>query len=364
MNMRRTGLYLVVFVILTMIFIPSIAYGLNNPDKVKWELVFISRYSGCTNYQYQMTNQYDEITRKYFDLYQFENSGYAPQCMPDKKYSQYKPPSDLGLLILVYDYEIGRQDLNANDLGGVYTHYGQDRTKNNVIIFCDCPNFRFSDPVWILSHELSHFITYYLGFDRSVVEDKIHLLDSKYDRCIEISYDQSCLGIKAHLRGDHYFTQVTVMAPYAPAIGKKLTFEKNDTGTAPSPMVMNIEKEITKWWVAGKINDSEYTKVLEYITGQTKVSSTKPTEMVFADGPDGQKSNDTYHDVYTEWGKKKASTILSRVPFKMEQNMTPNDQIPDWFKSRAKWWSEGIIWNDQEFLSGAMYLLSNGTSGR
>ena len=362
------------YIVITMIFIPGISHATSKSETVTWELIFLSRYGGCTNYQYQMTNEYDEITRKYFELYKFENSGYAPQCMPDAKYSKYKAPSDLNLLILVYDYEIGRQELNANDLGGIYTHHGQDRTKNHVIIFCDCPNFRFSDPVWILSHELSHFITYYLGFDRSVVEDRIHALDAKYDRCIEISYDQSCAGVKTHVRGDHYFTFASVMAPYPPAIGKKLVLGKNETShvsdDTKAQIIMAIQKEVTKWWFEGKINDTDYSRVLQQVVGEPGTLTVNPndTNIIFADGPDGQKSNDTYYNVDSQWGKKKASIVLSRVPFGPEDTSSRISSnhiyLPDWFKSRAKLWSEGIVWNDEEFLSGARYLFSNGTVGK
>jgi len=369
----RTSLWILVYIVITMIYIPGISHAMSRSETVTWQLIFLSRYGGCTNYQYQMTNEYDEVTRKYFDLYKFENSGYAPQCMPDAKYSHYKPPTDLDLLILVYDYEIGRQDLNANDLGGVYTHHGHDMTKNHVIIFCDCPNFRFSDPVWILSHELSHFITYYLGFDRTVVEDTIHALDARYDKCIEISYDQSCAGVKTHVSGDHYFTTATVMAPYPPAVGKKLILEKNETthvsdGTE-AQIVMSIQKEVTKWWLEGKINDTDYSTVLQQVIGQpgAPMATLKASDVVFADGPDGQKNNDTYYDVDSQWGKKKASIVLNRVPFRSEDPTSAiqsNHTFPEWFKSRAKWWSEGIIWNDKEFLSGARYLFSNNTAGK
>ena len=366
----RVILCILAYIVVTMLYLPGISHAMSNSGTVTWQLIFISRYGGCTNYQYQMTNEYDEITRKYFDLYKFENSGYAPRCMPDAKYSHYKPPADLDLLLLVYDYEIGRHDLNANDLGGVYTHHGQDRTKNHVIIFCDCPNFRFSDPVWILSHELSHFITYYLGFDRSIVEDTIHALDAKYDNCMEIQYDKSCTNVKTHVRGDHYFTTETVMAPYPPAIGKKLILEKNDTSHLgdgiESQTVMSIQKEVTKWWLEGKINDTDYSMVLQQVIGVPGAPMAKASDVVFADGPDGQKSNDTYYDVDSAWGKKKASIVLGRVPFRSDDIGVASNhtQFPEWFKSRAKWWSEGIIWNDTEFLSGARYLFSNDTIGR
>ena len=331
--------------------------------KVTWQLIFISPYSGCTNYQYQMTNFYDEVTTKYFEVYKFPNVKYQPTCMPDAKYSKYQVPKDVDLLILVYDYEIGRKDLNKNDLGGVYVHTGDDRLKNHTIVLCDCSNFRFSDPVWILSHELSHFILYYLGYDKTVVEDKVHAMDQKYDRCVEVQYDKSCSNVKIHLKGDYYFSYVTVMAPYYPAIGKDLVLVK-DEKVSVSPHVVDIEREVTKWWLDGKINDTEYAKVLGYSVDEqsgiikTENYSSADQAIVFPDGPEGKEINETYHDITKVWDKKEVSTIFARVPDKIIKD----NSFPDWFKARAQWWIQGKIWNDTEFLSGAKYLLSGNST--
>src|SRR6185437_1396110 len=94
------------FLVSSLIWIPGVSLGTSEPIGVKWKLVFLSPYSGCTNYQCQMTGTYDEITTKYFELYKFPNSKEDPICMSASKYSSYKPPQDLDLLILVYDYEL------------------------------------------------------------------------------------------------------------------------------------------------------------------------------------------------------------------------------------------------------------------
>lgn len=332
-------------------------------QKVVWQLVFISPYSGCTNYQYEMTNFYDEVTTKYFELYKFPNVKYQPICMPDAKYSKYQVPDDVDLLILVYDYELGRRDLNKNDLGGIYVHAGDDKLKNHTIVMCDCPNFRFSDPTWILSHELSHFILYYLGYDKTIVENKIHEMDQKYDYCTEIQYDSSCAAVKIHLKGDYYFSHVTVMAPYYPAIGKSLVVAKDDK-IQVSPHIVDIQREVTKWWLDGKINDTEYTKVLGYSvdeqSGIVKKEnySSDDKAIVFPDGPEGKEINETYHDVTKVWDKQKISTVFARVPDKIIKDKS----FPDWFKARAQWWVQGKIWNDSEFLSGAKYILSGNST--
>ena len=374
----RTGRITLAAVLLALVltlFISPDSYAMDKSEKMRWQLIFLSPYSGCTNYQYQMANAYDEITSKYFELYKFENSKYQPQCMPDKKYTHYQVPDDLDLIILVYDNEIGKRELHGNDVGGLYNHIGTDKTRDHTIIICDCSNFGFSDPVWVLSHELSHFITYYLGFDQSVVEDKIHSLGYKYDQCIEGSWEATCSNVLTHVYGDHYFTKATVMAPYQPAIGKKLFTLENDTATndsatsdtsssvANSQIVMSMQKEITKWWLAGKINDTEYTKVLGYMvdkSGGVMTADKLPPNVILFDGPDGIKENATFYDTGSE--QKLKGSLLNRIPFKSENttDLSGTIQIPQWFKSRAYWWSQDQFWSDKDFLNGIKQLFNIG----
>jgi len=138
--------------------------------ELKWQLVMISSEPACSNYLYQMTNKYHDLSKQYLDLYQIEN------IVPEQKYlSEYESPHDLDLIILVYDKNLGERELHSNKMGGLFSHSGIDRTHNHVVIICDCANFYYSNPEWILSHELSHFILYYKDYDMSVIEDLIPL---------------------------------------------------------------------------------------------------------------------------------------------------------------------------------------------
>lgn len=353
-------LLVALFLVSSLVWIPGISFGINEPTGVKWKLVFLSPYSGCTNYQYQMTNTYDEITTKYFELYKFPNSKDNPVCMSAFKYSSYKPPQDLDLLILVYDYELGKKELNHYDLGGFYQHTGSDRATHHTIVFCDCSNFKFSEPTWILSHELSHFILFYDGYGNSVAEDLIHKLGTRHDYCNEIGYDVSCKDTSTQIHGTSYFTSITVMKPYEPAVGKvPMSVQTNET---ISPKVLGMQKEITKLWLAGKINDSDYAKILGYAVDspgyEMSSSGIKHNDtVVFADSPDF--TDEKKADDVSQWNSDKVSTAFSRVPFKQDINSTQGGafQIPQWFKSRAMWWSQDKIWDDKEFVGTAKYLL-------
>lgn len=348
---------------LTVLMIPD-SYAMDTSGNVRWELVYLSADSGCANYQYQMSNAYDEFISKYFDLYKFTNSKYKPQCMPDAKYTDYQVPDDLDLLVLVYDKQIGKKEMNQNNVGGLYSHLGNDRIKNHVIVLCDCPTFGFSYPMFTLSHELSHFITYFLGFDLSV-QEKIHATSAKFNECSDVHWDnQTCSSVVVHVDGDYYFSHATVMAPYAPAIGKKLmTTQAKPDDIANSNLVMDIQKEMTKWWLEGKINDTEYTGVLGIVAGRQGNFSVPygiPENVLLASGRDGQEEKDTYYDLDLG-GNQKTMLLLKRVPFKSinDTSVSEKIQIPQWFKSRAYGWSHNQTLSDQDFVNGIHYLLES-----
>lgn len=432
-GLRRISVFVILTGLVVTLWIPTNTYAMDKSGNMRWQLVFLSPYGGCTNYQYQMANAYDEMTSKYFELYKFANSNYQPQCMSDKKYTDYKVPGDVDLLILVYDNEIGKKELHGSNIGGLYNHVGTDKTRNHTIIICDCSNFGYSEPMWSLSHELSHFVTYYLGFDQSIVEDKIHSLDYKYDQCTEGKWNADCFNGTTHVYGNLYFTKAVVMTPYQPAIGMKLIKTDNPpsdatgnaasnavenatndttsnvaddtqnnvandivgdgpsdviidepsdatgdvasdtTGnaasdttniTGDSQVVMNLQKEFTKLWLAGTINDTEYTKVLGFMvdkSGGVLTTNNQPNNFVLFDGPDGKKENSTFYDSGLEQ-KLQNNLLLKRIPFKLDNDNDTNSSdkipIPEWFKSRAYLWTQDQLSSDNDFVTSIKSLFN------
>ena len=362
--MVRVGAPIIVgLLIITSLITPINSYAIHKSEKLSWQMVFLSSYPACSNYQYQILNKYDVIAEEYMNTYNLENSKYKPNCIAETKYSNYKTPDDLDLLILVYDKNIGEKDLNANDIGGFYNHVGTDRTKNHTIVFCDCPNFRFSDPVWILSHELSHFILYYKGFPQDVVEDKIHKWDAKYDYCIEAVYDESCTSASTRMYDEKSGYSWVVMALYEPGTMKGF-FPSPEKKIVDSQYVVQVQKEITRWWISGKITEEDYSKTLGYmmvddtVLTNTTSSYFDTSNIIFVDGPKDKKSDVTYYDSSSNWTKPQLDTIFSRVQFKAEPE--PVVGLPDWFKTRAHLWVDDEI-GDEVFLSGVQYLLTEET---
>ena len=349
------------------------AYAIHQSEEVVWQLVTISSYPACSNYHHQITNQYDDITEKYFELYQFENSKYPPICLTEDKYSsEYEAPEDLDLLILVYDRNLGRAELHPYGFGGIYNHFGEEWTKNHTIIFCDCSNFQYSDPTWILSHELSHFILFYLGLEESIVEDHIHQLDEQYDTCVEADTDEreELCNFKT-TKLDAYSYHWNVISPYEPAVGKS-PLEVTQSTETESPFGNELQKEITRWWLKGKISEEDYIKsidlfmqdfgVLDQIQKRTFLTGT--INIAFADDPKFDGKDWTNYDRDTTPTDSELKKILKRVPYisEMNENVPQNDQeLPEWFETRAIWWSLDTI-DDAEFAAGLQHMLERAES--
>jgi len=200
-------------------FTTSDVFASHNSEELKWQLVYITSNNACSNYDLQMLRTYSEVSKLYLDKYELESSPYESICVTDKKYTGYEAPLDLDLVILVYDKDLGRAELNAENIGGYYHHVGRDPVQNHAIVICDCPTFDFSSPVWILTHELSHFVLTYLSYDMTVIEDLVHSNDAAYDECI--ASQSSCGSAVMKIRTETSAYSYSVMPLYEPAIGLK-----------------------------------------------------------------------------------------------------------------------------------------------
>ena len=274
-------------------------------DKVTWQLLYLSNDSGCKNAYYQRMNLYDEIAEKYMDMYGFHNTKYDnPQCMSVFLFNEkYDVPEDLELLIVVLDEDLGERELSRYNMGGLY-HYDSASNdaivkKNNalteyrqhLIVICDCGSFKFSEPVWLLSHEMSHFILNYLGYPKEIADEKIHYDDLKYDQCIDdlsgSKYDSDCRdSIKTSIRANAY--NYSVMKPFPDAVNMKFY----------SPDIEQKEQEkrleiIDKWWKEGRIDSKMYQQLKTEIMNSNKIEREDRAKM-FKDPPRGELESSLY----------------------------------------------------------------------
>jgi len=383
MSSGRTIILSISIIAVLGLFIPLNSSAIHDSKDITWQLVMISSYPACSGYHYQMMVKYNEITEKYLELYQAPNISYKPTCMTQYDYdSEYSAPDELDLLILVYDRNKGRADLHSYEIGGIYSHIGKEWTHNHTIIFCDCSNFNYSDPPWILSHELSHFILYYLGYDLPVVEEQIHELDLKYDYCVERKYDTSCNEVKSNIRG--YSQNYVVMKPYEPAVGKSLFTSERDESILDVSFKKDMVAETTTWWLEGKITDEDYLKSLKILSGRSDFEmrvaggfASADRANVFLTEPPKDSNQDAIEQqenakfsvfngtkwtsvISKDWLEQKRSDIQEMITYTEDQKriLTTEEldkNLPQWFKTRALWWLDEKI-DNREFISGMEYL--------
>lgn len=339
----------------------DIAYATHLSEDTTWQLVYLTHNPVCSNYDHQGVAKYTEITQKYLELYKFPNSNYDSICTtPSKLTKNYQVPQDLDLLIIVLDNDLGEEKLNAYKLGGIYAHSGLNKNHNHVVILCDCSNFYYSDPVWILTHELSHFVLYTLNYSSEIIETLIHKYDATYDRCREY-YTSECSSVVEKLRIDASAYSYSVMPTYQPPIGQqKLEAEK---GVVPTALI-ELNKYITKWWAEGKITEADYSNALGFLISEEELDTIKEREVMFADGP-VDDVGPTWHDILNYQGTDNKEKLFSIIPYDFKANLKrvyENEKeigLPEWFKQTVSWWLEDKI-TDDEFVTSVQYLRDMG----
>jgi len=333
-------------------------------EEVTWQLVVISSEPACSVSHYYMVEKYNEITLKYLDLYKLFHGSYPPECFTEDDFiEEYIKPYDLDLLILVFDKEKGMADLHTYNTGGLYIHQGNDLSTNHNIIICDCPNFKYSDPVWILSHELSHFVLNYLDFDLNEVEEKIHGIDYKFDSCVEGEYSSLCSTIKTRIHTDRAFW--TVMIPYEPAIGKDPPTPLIQKVSLESPYQTEMIKEITNWWLDGEISNENYIKSLKILSGKAENKKLIPDGMfknsalLMLTEPAHDYQNKTLStDNFNKLTSNFLETNLSITKTQTDFTTSEEKIFLEGLQIKANSWRENKI-NDYEFLSDIANVLDS-----
>jgi len=345
--------------LISLSFTTSDVYGHHFSKDMKWQMVYISHNSTCSNSDIQMTRTFSEVASNYLEQYQLENSQYDPLCINQFEYLDYIAPFDLDLIVLVYDNDIGRMELQSQHIGGFYYHVGKDNVQNHAIVICDCPTFNFSSPTWIMTHELSHFVLTYLGYDMTVIEDLVHETDDAYDQCFR-SHSTECGSLVMKIRADTSAYSYSVMPMYQPAIGGN---PSNSIDEELPTQVVELSKVFTKWWAEGKITDADFFNALGFMaTGNSLYNHMNP-ELLTADS--AYDTELTLEGLLSTDSDDETPELLSRIP----KSLLSSDEIiidaektlamPGWFKTTAKWWTDGKI-SDEEFQKNVNFLRNEG----
>jgi len=365
-KLKAIFVFTLVSLMLSSSFASSNAFATHLSEEIKWQLIFISDRSCSLNHFFKM-NVYNEITEKYLELYSLENSHYEPSCIShDEFLTNYEKPNDLDLIILVYDRELGEKLLHTQKMGGLYSHTGRDITYNHVIIFCDCSSFYYSDPPWILTHELSHFILYFRNHEMSVIEDLIHTNDELYDKCREGG--SNC---------DSYIEKIRIQSsPNLISVMPILELKKSDKGietnnTETQVTLIGLTKMITKWWADGKITDGDYANAIGHLA-ENDFEQDINSEILITDEP--LKPEETWKDKFSEInlsyrGQNYDNTNQNDKPLEQTNNLVDEKfglsveevllGLPDWFKTTAGWWAKNKI-SDDEFKRNIHFLVKSG----
>ncbi len=342
--------------------------------QLEWQLVFVSDKPACANYHYSTTIKYAEITEEYLGMYGVDNLKHPHMCVSDSKYfEKYTMPDSLDLLILVYDRDLGERELHANRMGGFYSHLGEDQLKNHVIIFCDCSNFYFSNPEWILSHELSHFILYYKGYNLDTIENLVHQYDERYDYCMSEIYESSCVNSRIKLKTDSTAYGWSVVPLYSPAINniadpvmKQGTLFFADSQIGLKETFLN--KIISKKWSQEKF-DVLLSRASDSSGAMADYSGNSDRKLFFATANFSDVVIPSWvKDLAESWCNDEIdnASFIGAIQYLINNDMimvpvttssgSGAQEIPNWIKSNTCWWSQGLITNSI-FASGLQYFI-------
>ena len=345
------------------------SYAEENYDVV-WQLVYI-KANICHPTDTQEATMYSELTTTYLGLYEIENVGLEPTCITDADYKNFKTSEPANLLILIYDEQLGNKFLQSNDLDGVYVHVGNDRLKNHTVVVCDCSegktSFESALTPWVLSHELSHFVLSYKGFNKLTIQETIHSLENEYDSCVaEFSVNTDCGSVKLTTRAENVARNFVVMKPYENAVGNNLIkFVPSDIDSS----ALDLHRELVNLWLLGSINDDAYMTTVEHLVDPPVEDYTNESYIDFQI-PNGfiifeeVKNSDIKWDehLYPINSEKNLETLFEHISYNIVDQNTNVDteEFPNWFKTRALLWSEKRI-SDKVFFDGIEHLVRLGT---
>lgn len=340
----------------------------------KWSLYFINDEHRCFTSDKTTTSELTSLTSQYFREYEFDNKLVESSCISLEEYSSMELSDDLSLVILVLDGAVGNQILAKNGYEGMYSHLGDDKSvKHTIIIKTNSINDLYTATAtpWLLSHELSHYVLSYKGYNGNAIEHLLHHGKVNYKDCIgkSASYQQ-CADVRTMIRPIDLGKDFFVMPVYEPVVGK--TFVKYlPEELLSSKISIELQREITKWWTSGMITDEAYSQsILRIVNSPTVLNSTINDEVITL--PNGFAILDKDSKNNLDWtpgpfeafaNNEDISKAFALIPFEADIINHEFKDYPQWFKIRAELWSESKI-PDKIFFDGIEALLRLGIVGQ
>jgi len=110
-----------------------------------------------------------------------------------------------------------------------------------------------------------------------------------------------------------------------------ITVPTDKTSSKSDVLIPNWIRNNAKWWASGQIGDSDFTSGIQFMI--------KENIMVIPDLP--------------------GVTQMELKDEKRAMGLERGQNVPDWVRNNAGWWSDGLI-SDDDFVSGIKYLVEQG----
>ena len=336
----------------------------------KWSLYFINDEHRCLTKDKTSASELTSLTLQYFREYEFDNTLVESSCISLEEYSSMDISDDLSLVILILDGTLGESILAKNGYEGMYSHLGEDKSlKHTIVIKSTSINDLYTATAtpWLLSHELSHYVLSYKGYNGNAIEYLLHHDKLSYQDCVGKStgYEQ-CQDVRTMIRPIDLGKDFFVMPVHEPVVGK--TFVKYlPEELLYSKIAIELQREITKWWASGMITDEAYSQsVLRIVNSPTVLNSTINDDVIKL--PNGFAILDKNSKNNLDWtpgpfeafaSNEDISKAFALIPFEADEIVHDLKEFPQWFKIRAELWSESKI-PDKIFFDGMEALLRLG----
>ena len=371
MNFTQKLFFSLTLAIFLAMFTPNV-YADSTENDVTWQIIFISDDSSCKTSEKNRINEIVDLTQQYFELYKLSNQMIEPVCIFSLQYFENNTFDESDLKILVFDHEIGNDVFVKYGYEGLYSHFGSDRSQNHVIMVVEPTQFssayEFTEPSWNLTHQISHFVLSYYGYNLESIERLLHSSDLEYEDCSNKIGDALCSKIKSTIRSGISGKTFSVVAPISDIVNQNsLKYYPDDLYT--SQVVKELQRKITNWWLDGVINDELYLNSIKKII-DVKVNGDKEIQTIQLSIPNGfsiiDKTLKNKNSVYSNESliiplENKIYDSLKYVPFQTNSLLSESSdtKIPDWFKNRAKIWADQKL-DDRIFFDGLNALVRNG----
>lgn len=186
---------------------------------VDYNVMFVTTEDNCTWEEFGKMHFYNEVTYYYLQAWGLQPTYVDPLCIPLTSYEEI-PDKYFGhdLTILMVDKVITEQHLVKDSHAWGYFEPNQSLIVSGEItdMMTEAGLLTEEDIAseWVLTHELAHFVTFYMGEPESIWVDWVHNTEDGNEYCIlQEPNDPMCSEIYGELEVNGM--RVIVMRPYA-----------------------------------------------------------------------------------------------------------------------------------------------------